>query len=85
MATKLTLRLDERLIAAAKRHAAARGMTVSRMVAQYFEALEALEARDLEGADAPAPSHRVRSLLGVLPSEPDPEGTYRTHLERKHA
>ena len=85
MATKLTLRLDERLIAAAKRQAAARGTSVSRMVAAYVEALEALEAGDLEGADAPAPSHRVRSLLGVLPSEPDPEGTYRTHLVRKHA
>lgn len=85
MATKLTLRLDERLIAAAKRQAVARGTSVSRMVAAYVEALEALEAGDLEGADAPAPSHRVRSLVGVLPSEPDPEGTYRTHLERKHA
>ena len=74
MATKLTLRLDERLIAAAKRHAAARGTSVSRMVAAYVEALEALEAGDLEGADAPAPSHRVHSLLGVLPSVPNRRG-----------
>ena len=84
MATKLTLRLDERLIAAAKRHAAARGTSVSRMVAAYVEALEALEAGDLENQDAPASSRRVRTLLGVLPNEPDPEGTYRAHLERKH-
>ena len=84
MATRFTLRPGERLIAAAKRHAAVRGTSVSRMVAAYVEALEALEAGDLEHADTPAPSHRVRALLGVLPSEPDPEGTYRAHLERKH-
>jgi len=44
VATQLTLRMDERLIEAAKRHAAARGTSVSRMVA-------ALDAGfgDLEG------------------------------------
>ncbi len=85
MATKLTLRMDERLIEAVKRHAAARGTSVSRMVAAYVEALEALAAGDLDDGDAPAPSHRVRALLGVLPNEPDPEAAYRAHLERKHA
>ncbi len=85
MATKLTLRMDERLIAAAKRHAAARGTSVSRMVAAYVEALEALAAGDLGRGDLPAPSPRVRSLVGVLPSTPDPEAAYRAHLERKHA
>jgi hypothetical protein len=36
VATKLTLRMDERLIEVAKRHAAARETSVSRMVAAYF-------------------------------------------------
>jgi len=85
VATKLTLRLDERLIAAAKRHAAARGTSVSRMVAAYVEALEALDAGDLGSGDLPAPSARVRALVGVLPRTPDPEAVYRAHLERKHA
>ena len=85
MATKLTLRIDERLIEAAKRHAAARGTSVSRMVAAYVEALEALEAGDLGRGDLPAPPPRIRALVGVLPSEPDPEAAYRAHLERKHA
>jgi hypothetical protein len=82
VATKLTLRLDERLIAAAKRHAAARDTSVSRMVADYFEALEALSAGELA---VPTPSSRVRALVGVLPQELDPEEAYRAHLERKHA
>jgi hypothetical protein len=54
------------------------------MVAAYVEVLEALAAGDLENEDAPAPSHRVRALVGVLPSEPDPEGTYLAHPECKH-
>jgi hypothetical protein len=85
MATKLTLRMDERLIEAAKRHAAARATSVSRMVAAYFEALDALSAGGSVPGDLPLPSPRVRALVGVLPQEPDPDGTYRAHLERKHA
>ena len=85
MATKLTLRMDERLIEAAKRQAAARGTSVSRMVAAYVEALEALEGGNPEDDDTPAASHRVRALLGVLPQESDPEASYRAHLERKHS
>jgi hypothetical protein len=85
VATKLTLRTDERLIEAAKRRAAARGTSVSRRVAAYVEALEALAAGDLGRGEMPAPSPRVRALVGVLPSTPDPEADYRAHLERKHA
>jgi hypothetical protein len=85
MATKLTLRMDERLIEAAKRHAAARETSVSRMVAAYFEALDALSAGGPLPEGLPAPSARVRALVGVLPPEPGPEGAYRAHLGRKHA
>lgn len=85
MAVKLTLRMDERLIEVAKRHAAAHDTSVSRMVAAYFEALEALSAEAALRGPLPAPSARVRSLVGVLPADPDPEGTYLAHLERKHA
>lgn len=85
MATKLTLRMDERLIEVAKRHAAAHDTSVSRMVAAYFETLEALSADAALRFALPEPSARVRALVGVLPAEPDPEGTYRAYLERKHA
>lgn len=85
MTTKLTLRMDERLIEVAKRHAAAHETSVSRMVAAYFEALEALSVEAVTRGPVPEPSERVRALVGVLPAEPDPEGAYRAHLERKHA
>ena len=84
MTTKLTLRMDEHLIEVAKRHAAAHDTSVSRMVAAYFEVLEAL-SMDVSTGDLPAPSERLQALVGVLPAEPDPEGAYRAHLERKHA
>ncbi len=40
MNTKLTLRMDEALIASAKSYAAAHGSSVSQMVANYFAALQ---------------------------------------------
>ncbi|MDF1522463.1 MAG: DUF6364 family protein [Trueperaceae bacterium] len=84
MTTKLTLRMDEHLTEVAKRHAATHDTSVSRMVAAYFEALEALSA-DAERGALPAPSDRLRALVGVLPSEPEPEKAYRAYLEVKHA
>jgi hypothetical protein len=77
--------MDERLIEVAKRHAAAHETSVSRMVAAYFAALEALTADAATLGPLPEPSERLRALVGVLSAEPDPEGAYRAHLERKHA
>jgi hypothetical protein len=85
VATKLTLRMDERLIEVAKRHAAAHDTSVSQMVATYFEALDALSVDARKRDPLPTPSPLVRSLVGVLPCADDPEGAYRTHLEHKHA
>ena len=85
MAAKLTLRMDERLIAAAKRHAEARGTSASRMIAAHVEALQALAAGDLGLRDLPAPSPRVRALGGVLPSMSDLEAAYLEYPVRKHA
>jgi hypothetical protein len=82
MATKLTLRMDQHLIEVAKRHAEAHATSVSQMVASYFAALEALTA-DAPADAHPAPSERLRALVGVLPGEVDPEEAYRAHLERK--
>lgn len=82
MNTKLTLRLDEDLIIAAKRHAAAGGKSVSQLVEDYFAVLVAV--------DEPAPGEvtpGVRRLLGILRDAPPgavDEAAYRAHLERKH-
>jgi len=77
--TKLTLRLDEDLIRAAKRHAGSSGKSVSQLVADYFALID---------ADAPATdvdlTPRVRALLGALSGSAADEQDYRRHLEDKH-
>jgi hypothetical protein len=79
--------MDEDLICAAKRHAAAGGKSVSRLVEDYFAVLVALEG--------PAPGEitpGVRRLLGILrdavpdagEDEAEVEVVYRSHLEDKY-
>jgi len=77
--TKLTLRLDEKLIASAKRHSAASGRSVSQLVADFFSLLEAQStSTDVEVTP------RVRALRGVLAGSELDEGEYRRHLEDKY-
>jgi len=79
MNTKLTLRLDSELIAAAKRHAGASGTSVSRMVADYFALLTA-EERTPVVETTPA----VRRLRGSLKGAAVDKADYRRHLEEKY-
>lgn len=79
MATKLTLRIDEKLIERAKSHAQRTGKSVSRMVEDYFELLP----------DPGQIGHRplppiVSSLRGILRGANVDEEDYRRHLEEKH-
>jgi len=76
--TKLTLRLDSRLIERAKKVARSRGKSVSRMVADYFRTLE---SADRSEADLPP---LTRSLYGALEGSGVTEEQYRRHLEEKH-
>ncbi len=78
MNTKLTLRLDDDLIARAKRHSAKSGKSVSQLVSDYFALIDARES-DIEVTP------RVRSLRGVLAGSGLGEGDYRRHLEEKHS
>jgi hypothetical protein len=79
MHTKLTLRLDERLIARAKRYSRRSGKSVSQLVADYFTLIE---------ADEPIPgtelTPRVRAMIGALKGADVTEADYRRHLEKKH-
>ena len=78
MNTKLTLRLDDRLIGRARAEARRRGKSVSRMVAEYF---------DLLGAEAPAGASLppvTSSLVGILKGRAVSEQDYRQHLRGKH-
>ncbi len=85
MPTKLTLRLDERLIARAKRYAARRGTSVSQMVADYFAALTADETPARPDDDWKQHlSPITRSLVGSLAGSGLDEEDYHRHLEEKH-
>jgi len=78
MPTKLTLRMDEKLIERAKAHSKATGKSVSRLVADYLAMLQ----------DPPAGELRlrpiVRSLRGLLRGADLGEEDYRRHLEDKY-
>jgi hypothetical protein len=73
--SKLTLSVDEQVVARAKRFAARRGTSVSRLVERY---LQLLATPPSVPTDAPVLDRLRGSLAGVDP------GSYRRHLERKH-
>jgi hypothetical protein len=77
MNTKLTLRLDDRLIKSAKRHSAETGRSISQLVADFFALIDA-DAGKVEVTP------RVRSLRGVLAGSGLDETDYRRHLEEKY-
>ena len=78
MDTKLTLRLDEKLIGQAKREARKRGISVSKMVADYFWGISA--PRGIDEALPPA----TGALLGSLRGKKADREDYRRHLVEKH-
>jgi len=77
--TKLTLRLDDRLIRQAKAIAKRRGKSVSEMVAEYFKLLG---SRSSGGVEELAPT--VQSLKGVLKGTRLDRKDHRQHLEDKY-
>ena len=78
MHTKLTLRLDERLIRNAKRHSRRTGKSVSQLVADFFTLIDADE--EMPGSDL---TPRVRALIGSLRGAGVTEEEYRRHLVEK--
>ena len=78
MTTKLTLRMNELLVAKAKHEAKHRGKSVSGMVADYFAAL----GEEAQPADALPPV--TASLFGVLKKTSVSEDAYRRHLKDKY-
>lgn len=73
---KLTLSVDEQVVQGAKRYAAARGTSVSRLVEQYL----ALLSRSPQAADSQTPV--LRLLRGAARGVP--ADAYRRHLRRKY-
>lgn len=79
MNTKLTLRLDERLIERAKRYSDQSGKSVSQLVADYFALIETDEP--IAGTEL---TPRVRAMIGSLKGATVTEEDYRRHLEEKY-
>src|SRR6218665_1660451 len=84
MQTKLTLRLEERLITQAKARAQRHGKSLSQLVADYFVQLDEPVAAQRQALEAPLPPV-VASLRGALKGVADlDEGAWREHLRTKH-
>ena len=79
MNTKLTLRLDDRLIERAKGEAERRGKSVSQMVAEFFGSLGA--SSKTGHADYPPVTS---SLLGALRGKSSSVNDYKRHLREKY-
>jgi hypothetical protein len=77
--TKLTLSVDEDVVQRAKRYAARRGTSVSRLVERYLELISRPPRLDAE--NLPPVLARLR---GVLKGARLDEGDYRRYLEKKY-
>lgn len=88
MQTKLTLRLDETLINAAKAYAHAQGRSVSVLVADYFANLTQTSLSGDVVATTAMPVNKVTaSLRGVLQTGNGKDldlADYKRHLETKY-
>lgn len=78
---KLTLHVSDQLVATAKREAAARRVSVSKLVSDFFAAL------DVEKSDRASADHRLAPATGRLARFiPDADLESRMgHLEQKHS
>lgn len=90
METKLTLRLEDKLIKQAKTHAEMSGRSVSRLVADFFSVINQTDVNGAAttaepGGEPPLPPI-TRSLLGILgnATSADDKGDYRRHLDEKY-
>jgi hypothetical protein len=79
MQTKLTLRLDDRLIEQAKSYAAHTGKSLSQIVADYFKLLTA-NKRESISSSTPI----TQSLRGLLRGSKIDEKDYKKYLDQKN-
>ena len=79
MNTKLTLRMDDKLIEAAKKHSTETGKSLSKLVADFFANLE-----NEKKTNTFKISPKVQSLRGILKGSDISKDDYKTHLEKKY-
>ncbi len=80
METKLTLRMDEKLIHRAKKYARKSGKSVSQLVADFFGLLDS--SGEVKKSFDMTP--KVKSLRGTFRGADLNINGYRRHLEEKH-
>ena len=81
MATKLTLRLDDKVIRQAKETARSKGVSLSRIVEDYFRSLAVW--KEMEAPESPV----LSEISGVLSTGRDTRklrAEYRKHLQEKY-
>ena len=82
MQAKLTLRIDDALISAAKRYAESNDKSVSQVVSDYFQVLQQSTSIKQTMADLPP---ITRSLKGLLKNKSSlSKVTYKKYLEEKY-
>ena len=79
MNTKLTLRMDDNLIASAKEYSAKTGKSLSRIVADFFEIIR---NEKLKREHQLTPT--VKSLKGAMKGSQIDEKIYKKYLEEKY-
>lgn len=81
MHSKLTLRIDQSLIKAAKKYSKQHGKSLSQLIADYFSILAIQVANHKETMASPP---ITQSLKGILKGSKSTEATYRKYLEDKY-
>lgn len=79
MNTKLTLRLDEHLIASAKEYSAKTGKSVSKIVSDFFVVIK---NEKLKKSYSLTPT--VQSLKGIIKNSNFSKNNYKNYLEDKY-
>ena len=82
METKLTLRLNDRVIERAKKYAKKRRISLSKMIESYLDSLTREKKHEKETDITPL----IESLSGVidLPADFDYKKEYRDYLKKKY-
>ena len=81
MSTKLTLRLDDKLINNAKKAARSRGVSLSKMVGDYFNTISSQQKKEIQ--ESPV----LSEISGILLPRTDVKKlikSYKRHLEEKY-
>ena len=81
MHTKLTLRIEEPLIKAAKKYSKAHGKSLSQLIADYLLLITKVSSLKSDSKDAPP---ITRALKGILRGKKVRESDYKKYIEDKY-